>query len=537
MTNIDGEIEKLLPRLLLDSADSRRESIASIEKKHTSEAKGVNVDHIFYIENLKGSVFSKNIFAVEPLYIDLFNEIKNIYPQIESYSLHPIIDLIRKSGVIESSKELSKESRQEYFNYCVGLSDRYIPIIPLDINQKITSIVDMQSHLDKVHLDYKNNIKNELLDKYVEDQRLEKLNKGYLNNSTELKKELCNYTMLWIHAYRFLKARQQLLSMNKNVVAFSHRYQGWSKPRQKINEVLDIEFKTNFGYGNSSYFYLLLIYKGIKIFPYMDWINYKYAAASEMEGYSARFHKKVVEEKVYKGRKVSTERLVIKQEFWEQAFNSLVVACNISERSSEEFIDIYIISALQGLVSALESIIDEEDTILNNKYRDFEFGFTAFDDIKDSMRRVKLMSVKGSMISKTLDFIGEITKLEEIVNVSSYVDDIESLNRRILPMLEKTILSCEEIMSYMDIRFKGFEDEIVDIWKKQGLEEYTKRHKNKSLTVQEGIVFNNLQEKHSRISTLKGKAKQDLDNSRKILKSIEYYIINIKNYFDATKVS
>lgn len=537
MTNIDGEIEKLLPRLLLDSADSRRESIASIEKKHTSEAKGVNVDHIFYIENLKGLVFSKKTFAVEPLYVDLFNEIKNIYPELKSYSLQIIIDNINKSGVIESSKELFKESRQEYFNYCVGLADRYIPIIPLDINQKIISIVEKKSLLDKVHLDYKKDIENEQLDKYLKDHRLEKLNKGYSNNSTELKKELCNYIMLWIHAYRFLKARQQLLSMNKNVVAFSHRYQGWSKPRQKINEVLDIEFKTNFGYGNSSYFYLLIIYKGIKIFPYMDWINYKYAAASEMETYSERFHKKVVKEKVYKGKKVSTEQLVIEQEFWEQAFNSLVVACNVSERSSEEFIDTYIISALQGLVSALESIIDEDDAILNNKYRDFEFGFTAFDALKDPMRSVKLMSVKGSMISKTLDFIGEITKLEEIVNVSSYVDDIESLNIRILPMLEKTILSCEEIMSYLDIRFKGFEDEIIDIWKKQGLEEYTKKHKNKSLTAQETIAFDKLQEKHSRISILKGKAKEDLDNSRKILKSIEYYIINIKNYFKAANAS
>ena len=68
MTYSDQEIEKLLPRLLLDDNDSRRETLAEIDEGYTSDAKGINIDYMFYIENLKNSEFSKTRFRIEPLY-------------------------------------------------------------------------------------------------------------------------------------------------------------------------------------------------------------------------------------------------------------------------------------------------------------------------------------------------------------------------------------------------------------------------------------------------------------------------------------
>lgn len=535
MTCSNQEIEKLLPRLLLDDNDSRREALADIDEKYISDAKGINVDYIFYIENLKNTEFSKARFRIEPLYAEIFSEIKKMFDDVELYSVQPIIDFISKTDIPKISKILSVETRQEYFNYCIGLSDRYVPIIPLDISHKLHSTNEKSLLLEQVYLDEKNKIGLDTSTQSEKSEKTDSLQKKYLNNKTELKKELCNYIMLWIHAYRFLKARQQLLSTNKNVVAFSHRYQGWSKPRQKINEVLEIEFKSNFGYGNSSYFYLILVYRGVQIYPFMDWINYKYAEASEMEGYSERFHKKKIYKRVFKGKKVSTKEVVIEQSYWEDAFDSLVKACNICERSPEEFIDTYIVIALKKLISNLEEIIDEDDRILDKAYRDFDFKIATFDAIEGQMKQAKSMNVKGSMISKTLDFIGDITKLEEVAKVSSYIDDIESLNKRILPMLEKSILSYKEVMDYLEERYKNFEKEIIDIWKNQGLEGLTQKNKAQSLSVEESILFQKLQDKHSKISKLKGEAQEDLGNGRRLLKSIERYIINIKTYFNTNK--
>jgi len=42
------------------------------------------------------------------------------------------------------------------------------------------------------------------------------------------------------------------------ILAFSHRRVGWSEKPYQIDENFSIEFKTNFGYGNSSYFYTKL---------------------------------------------------------------------------------------------------------------------------------------------------------------------------------------------------------------------------------------------------------------------------------------
>ena len=102
-------------------------------------------------------------------------------------------------------------------------------------------------------------------------------------------------------------------------------------------------------------------------------------------------------------------------------------------------------------------------------------------------------------------------------------------------MLEKSILSYKEVMDYLEERYKNFEKEIIDIWKNQGLEGLTQKNKAQSLSVEESILFQKLQDKHSKISKLKGEAQEDLGNGRRLLKSIERYIINIKTYFNTNK--
>ena len=66
-------------------------------------------------------------------------------------------------------------------------------------------------------------------------------------------KDICAYIALWIHAYRFLKSRESCLEDRRNILC-SHRFYGWTKPIYSLDSNFKIEFKTNFGYGDSNYF-------------------------------------------------------------------------------------------------------------------------------------------------------------------------------------------------------------------------------------------------------------------------------------------
>lgn len=516
------EIKLLIPKLIEDKEHSKLKKIADIEERYTFFAEGVNVDYILYMiknGNGKYEIFHYNI---DKIYSDIFDKIYNYYNS-KNTEFEDIVEYVKNTCLISKSNILTKETEQEYFNYCLGLSDRYIPNIYIDINYRIEKLIELKKILD---MNYQDKI-----DKEKKIDNIRDIKSEYRNSKIELKKEICNYIALWIHAYRFLTARKKMNNSNSEILSFSHRYRGWSKPRQIVNNDLSIEFKTNFGYGNSSYFYLLLIYRGIQIFPFMEWVNYKYAQASEMEKYTKRYQKitTIYDEKNNRDIK----KLIIEQEYWDGAFEDLVTACNISQKSSDDFIQTYIISALNELIEELEEVFNLSDSEANKKYRDFDYGFSISFLEENYIKSIKLMHVKGAVITGALGLIGHITKLKEIVDTSCYVRKILYINNRVSPLLVEIIPECQKLIHSTEIKISSLGKEMADIWTNRGLAEYKKNIKSGLQEKQK--EFELLEDKHNNLSKSMSDARQDLGHSRNILKSIERYIRNIDNYIANTK--
>lgn len=544
MYSRNEDILKLIPHLLTNIDHPQLGNISDVNQSYTFEAKGVNVDYILLLKHKIDADYRTEQHPITKLYEDVFNKIKEFSSTGTTEDFEDITDYIKKTELISVSQQLANQTNQEFFNYCIDLSDRYIPRIYFEIDKRLDKLIESRSMLDSVYLSNQYDIQNKEYES--EDQKREAINnleKGYSGSKTELKKEVCNYIALWIHAYRFLQARKEL-SNQKNIISYSHRYQGWSKPRYQVNDELTIEFITNFGYGNSSYFYLLLIYRGIQIFPFMEWVNYQYAQASEMEKYTKKYSgEEIIEIRRRKNPKhqskpdePSTRKVArIKQEHWENAFDDLVEACNIYEEGTHAFIENYITSALDSLVKELEDIFEMSDVAADKKYRDFDDNFSINYKTEDYVKKIKLMSVKGAMISGTLDFMGQITKLKEIIDTKVYVEKITSLNSRILPLLQATIPDCQKLIYELEQHVEKLKTDLVDIWTHKGLKELTQAANSKNLSEEDKDRFEKLKKEHGKISDKKSEAEQNLKHSINILKSIERYINNIEKYFSLTR--
>ena len=119
---------------------------------------------------------------------------------------------------------------------------------------------------------------------------------------------------------------------------------------------LKIHFKTNFGYGNSSYFYVMLEYKGIQIVPFMDWVIYPYFKAAQVLQYTMKLHR-------FRNRSV-----YIENNLWNDAMNFICEAGNIYLKNDQLFIEKYILNQLDGMIDSLHHILSMDSDTLDESY-------------------------------------------------------------------------------------------------------------------------------------------------------------------------
>lgn len=217
---------------------------------------------------------------------------------------------------------------------------------------------------------------------------------------------------LWSNAYSIQKEYSRC-QKNEEILFFSHRLKGWSSPEAKINEKFSVEFKTNFGYGKSSYFYVKLKYRDIDIIPFADLVNYEYAGFYEIVKYTRSYE--------------------LNNESWMLAFKFVCYCFNLIESNESEFINKFLVGELESLVDALDRIMREKhfDFIVNKNTGEKESK--EFNDLGS------LTAFRSRKMVNALNFIVKIYELEKIFNVTKFKQKIELFNKEILNISKKEL--------------------------------------------------------------------------------------------------
>ncbi|WP_367110791.1 hypothetical protein [uncultured Psychrobacter sp.] len=524
-------------------------SFSNLPAVHTFDAAGVNVNYLLLLQySLTTNFVVSARFHIANLYDDIFVKIKSFHDAASGFG-NDGLDIIRyleTTNIVQVSEDLSKTVANDYFNYCVDVNDRYQPKIFINMKEQLNIFLKNLSFIQKLRSDsyfYNASKKMILDDSGLEDdaELSDKLktdikqsaHESYVKALNTINRDICVYIILWLHAYRFSQARIECLKNKENIV-FSHRYYGWSQPLYHLNEDFQIEFKTNFGYGYSSYFYLVMYYKGIQIFNFLDWVNYGIADLSQMHKYSMKYTMQPTDDEKELGQK-NKKNETISNELWVEAVEDAKEACNLYLKDEDEFIRKHIIDNLGGMVSRLEQVIDTSDVEINNKYRSSEYKFSRYCFSKEEIVRVKSMNVKGYMISGVLGFINQIFELEEVISVTSYLERIWSLNKRLKPMLELESQKNKNIKVRIESEAKKTKDRMIDLWTVDNgsgcLRDLTNMNKKSSLSSNVQEVFDRLRKEHDDLSSKNSEIMQDYDNVNKLLRNIDRYTLNIEQYF------
>lgn len=326
---------------------------------------------------------------------------------------------------------------------------------------------------------------------------------------------------------------------DKNILAFSHRIAGWSNPIYNLNENFSIEIKSNFGFGYSSYFFVIIKYKNIEITPFSDWINYEHAKFSEIIRYTKSFTS-------YKCQKLKNGNVyykpIIYNSCWEKAMIFFKDTCNLSMNDETKFIEKFIIEECEKMVCSLENMListnfELKDRLTNKYYNVDKKGHY-------------LMEFRGEKISGSLEFINKILDFKYITKIDNFITRLENCNLKIYPSLSQEL---EYIKSECDIlklkqsKVKSLYDKLLNeriIYNKKIdliRTDVFKTNKEKELNHKETIlnqIINQEFPEYQRFNLIYDQTKAELqkineqiDNLNLVRSNISEYQNNIEKYF------
>lgn len=532
----------------------------NLEKYYLNdEYVGVNCDYILTLNYDNEKIFVEKVdiyqnFNREQKFIyDFFNLSITENINIENINIENLAEFISNSNLLTIANNLVDEyGKNQSFNYCLLLDGKYLPKIGFNINNKLNNFIDNiegnKTLLQNNYFYLKN--KDDIFRKYhlfnpkinyvnLTFKKINKANKGYtlfldlvgkiafneyLQNKYDLIGNFCAYILYWIRAYNI---NQQIINSenNNSVISFSHRDIGWSQPIFDFKD-LKIHFKTNFGYGNSSYFYVMLEYKDIKIVSFMDWIVYPYFEANQVLQYTKKLHT------------TRNRGCHIENDFWFNAMDFICEAVNIYLKDEKTFIEKYIVNQLDEMIDNLYNILDMDSDILDEQYGNIKhFKKINTEKFFNVVGNAEDLCVKSSKICGALGFMGKIVELSSIVDLSNCINKLEKCNLKILPLLENSMMEINNSLSSLSPELDNMNKQVDYIYgnnknpmnlkflREQKLKLIPKEFQEKYPNFQE--IENNYKELFDRYSILSN----DIKNIKVLQKNIEKYIDTVNQYF------
>lgn len=241
----------------------------------------------------------------------------------------------------------------------------------------------------------------------------------------------------FIFAYRYTEKLREIKN-DPNVKMYSTDQIGWKEFEYKVNDDITVYIKTNFGYGNASYFFCNLKYKDINILPYSWPVKYYYVEMIDFIRYTRR----------YSPRRIS----------WVEVFDFAVETANMAKHEPEKFVKEWIVNEVEEMMKGMRLFMSSPDRKLEDflgakkrpkLYELHEVAEYAFRDVirncndRDreeykALPKEKVIAFKAEKITGSLLLLDNLRKLTEIATIIiAYIAEIEEMNMKLLPEIER----------------------------------------------------------------------------------------------------
>ena len=265
----------------------------------------------------------------------------------------------------------------------------------------------------------------ELLKKMLIDSKEKKIE--------SLKQEFFQSAKRFIQAHRFYKELSLIKKDSRNKM-YSTENIGWTTFNYPISNNIVCLLKSNFGYGQSSYFFINITYKGIDILPYSEIIKYYYVNTAEFFRYTRQYKPA--------------------RENWEVALDFVIETANLAIQDETAFFEKWISNEIKEMVTGLEIISQQPEKCLKNFFNNPQKEINLL-YVKNAHKYDKdeylafhdeiLTIFKAEKISSALVLLDKLQLLASIhTMVLDAIDRIKKLNIALLTNLKECIARIDQ---------------------------------------------------------------------------------------------
>lgn len=213
---------------------------------------------------------------------------------------------------------------------------------------------------------------------------------------------------------------------------------GWTSYNYEINQDISIRLDSNFGYGHSSYFLLSLMYKGIEIYTFSDYVRYPYANMRVLIGHTRTYR--------------------VERDSWPDALKFVAETANMAVRSPQSFVETFILAEVRKMMEGLREILRmprmPERTHSENGRKVQHlgvatygaYGYKSYKATPDEM----LLALKSERVIGALAVLEKLKALDAIsVDVGDAIRELIRMVKASVPELERRICSIrQEVHGY-----------------------------------------------------------------------------------------
>lgn len=332
----------------------------------------------------------------------------------------------------------------------------------------------------------------------------------------DIKRHYLRKAIRYIAASNYIAALHKVKEQ-KDIRMVSTDTLGWSVFPYKVTKDITITIRTNFGYGESSYFNLGMRYKDIDILPYSYMVRYYYANHCDLIRYT----------RVYAPARDS----------WDFAFSFAKEAACMASDSPEEFTRHWILDEIKEMIHLLQELLHKPQNyirvVLNNSGKNADCHYFTVRNMNNTEKErygvypeEMMMAIRAEKITGALDYLDNLTKLSKSFPViSTYIKDIKDMAVSIVPDIDKMvdrintrISRQEDKKSILEVKLSTIEKE-VEPHVNAINEMYVNRGENnicRFLNYYEAIYA----ESHSEYAVMKRKKEEINGSIRKIAEEI-----------------
>lgn len=252
------------------------------------------------------------------------------------------------------------------------------------------------------------------------------------DKARELRSVFAQRCHRYIEAFCYNNQISQL-QRSENCKMYSTETIGWTNYSYKINEDIEIQLSSNFGFGSASYFIVGLTYKGIEILPYSMVVNYYNAYMADIMRYTRKYY--------------------VESGSWDMALDFVATTANNANQNPGEFVSKWIVNEVEEMLSGIRRIAKDPTSCFKNLMKSVPLNnLLLVRNISDyEIKRYKIYPHEMVIAKQAEKISGAMMLLEKLEilttiypKVVEAINEIKGISNSLIPNFKAKVSQIEE---------------------------------------------------------------------------------------------